>query len=123
VGRPTAGRRRAQVAVEEAALGFGWSRRPVEQGRWRGQETGSGEVIFDGSGGGEPMAGGSGGTAAGAGRDESAGGEAPGLVRKGGEGDHGGRRVDGTASPPAAGGVGGWRRPLFFYPPLPHRLP
>jgi hypothetical protein len=49
------------VAVEEAALGFGWSRRPVGQGRWRGQEISSGEIVVDGSDGGEPMGGGSGG--------------------------------------------------------------
>jgi hypothetical protein len=74
----------------------GWWRRPVGQGRWRGQETGSGEVVVDGFGA----------AAAGAGRDGSVAGEALGLVRKGGEGDRGGRR----AGLEAGGGGGGGAR-------------
>jgi hypothetical protein len=48
-----------------------------------------------------------GGGATGAGREGSAVGASAGVVRKGGEGDHDGRWVDGT-SPPTVGG-GGWR--------------
>jgi hypothetical protein len=40
-------------AAAGPAVAAEWLRRPVGQGRWRGQEIGSGEVVVDGSGGGE----------------------------------------------------------------------
>jgi hypothetical protein len=61
-------------AAAGPAVASEWSRRLVGQGRWRGQETGSEEVVVDGSGGGEPMGGGSGGGVAEAWRDGSAAG-------------------------------------------------